>query len=80
MGVGWIKICCSVGLKGAEQRFMAELSTVLFSAEGWLFILSLGEIDAYVPNLKMETQEPMRLSMKNPKNHSLTFWNHPPGC
>ena len=43
VGVGWVKICCSVGLKGAVQRFglMAELSTVLFSAEGWQFILSL---------------------------------------
>ena len=43
MDIGKVKICCSVGLKGAVQRFglLAELSTVLFSAEGWQFILSL---------------------------------------
>ena len=39
----WFKICCSVGLKGAVQRFGLEAarSSVLLSAEGWLFILSL---------------------------------------
>ena len=39
----WFKICCSVGLKGAVQRFGLEAvrGSVLLSAEGWLFILSL---------------------------------------
>ena len=39
----WFKICCSVGLKGAVQRFGLEAArgSVLLSAEGWLFILSL---------------------------------------
>ena len=41
--VAQVKICCSVELKGAVQRYglKAELSAVQLSAEGWLFFLSL---------------------------------------
>ena len=52
-----VKICCSVGLKGAVRRFglIAELSAVLFSAEGWLFILSLPETISVLRNSNCET-------------------------
>ena len=42
----WFKICCSVGLRGAVQRFGLEAArgSVLLSAEGWLFILSLVKV------------------------------------
>ena len=43
MDIGKVKICCSVGLKGGVQRFGLEATrgSVLLSAEGWMFILSL---------------------------------------
>ena len=48
----------------------------------WVLIvmqIRVGPNDTKVPNEYFLFQNPMRLSIKIPKNHSLTFWNHPDG-
>ena len=40
----------------------------------------VGWKDTKMPISPKVTQNPVRLSMKNPKSHPLTFWSHPGGC
>ena len=53
-----------------------EIATVF----GLEILIRVGWKDTKMPISPKVTQNPVRLSMKNPKSHPLTFWSHPGGC